>query len=648
MLALLNLNLTGPADPARLKGLAPDVWCNIFSYLDTAQSIARLESTCKSLHDVVRTHGWPTFVRSQFGTLTIPQDVKIDKSKELAKKLTWQSRSWDRRAFSLVSLGPGVGVPVARRGGRGRGGHGRGRNAYGGRHNHRTRSNQQTLPAHVVVDACSSFDGDMEAEIVAWGLGEDIVVRWRETERLRLTVDSWMTLEGAQSSFRSGTDDVTAISILRNVDTDPPLLVGRASGDLRLVSTSQSDFGRVIASYQPFRSDGGESRMKQDQIQYFDTNASSSAAAVVTKDSMFIYPLIGTTSNPDQISNASEPVIRPVEALDLGTLKDAPSFGSLRAIKFMADGDLALCAVRSTEPVRYLTRTPTGVVLTNLGKRCPSSRCTESFVHDGSVLQSARDLLPVNMASAAGASGKVILSSYDDGTVRLQDLRSHAAFDTIYQDHFELVTPMGPLVSHGLERFVAGSARNSILKIFDFRWNRTYSYIDAHPCSGKPMIPTPKSLTLAPLPDVAKRDACCHLSGYPCYLHALARTDFYRPNCNVYLPTINHTVSPVYSLAKSSDLSSSVYAGLSGELSRMSLRDPVADLAEKSWMQQSDCKTRCGYVFCEGSVSIVETGDGIALSDISKSKRLPALYKQNLQRSGTVPRSYQRLDESLY
>jgi hypothetical protein len=30
------------------------------------------------------------------------------------------------------------------------------------------------------------------------------------------------------------------------------------------------------------------------------------------------------------------------------------------------------------------------------------------------------------MASAAGASGKVVLSSYDDGTVRLQNLRSHA------------------------------------------------------------------------------------------------------------------------------------------------------------------------------------------------------------------------------
>jgi WD40 repeat protein len=348
------------------------------------------------------------------------------------------------------------------------------------------------------------------------------------------------------------------------------------------------------------------------------------------------------------MGSTSKLVVRPGEAIDLETLKDASSFGSLRAIKFMADGDLAICAVRSTAPVQYLTRTPTGLLLTNPGKRYPSSRCTESFVHDGSVLQSGRDLLPVAMGSAAGASGKIVLSSYDDGTVRLQDLRSHAAFDTIYQDHFELVTPMDPLVSHGLERFIASSARNSILKIFDFRWNRSYSYIDAHPCSEKPMVPTPKSLTLAPLPVVARRDTCCHLSGYPCYLHALARTDFYKPNCNVYLPTINHAASPVYSLAKSSDLSSSVYAGLSGELSRMSLRDPLADLAEKSWMQQSDCKMRCGYVFCEGSVSIVESGDGIALDDISKSKRLPALYKQSLQGSGAVSRSHQRLDGLYY
>jgi hypothetical protein len=159
------------------------------------------------------------------------------------------------------------------------------------------------------------------------------------------------------------------------------------------------------------------------------------------------------------------------------------------------------------------------------------------------------------------------------------------------------------------------------------------------------MLLTPKSLTLAPLPAVAERDTCCHLSGYICYLHALARTDYYRPNCNVYLPTNNHVASPVYSLAKSSDLSSSIYAGLSGELSRLSLKDPPADIAEKSWMQRSDCKMRCGYVFGEGSVSIVETGDGIALNDISKSKRLPALYKQSLQRSNAASRSHQRLDE---
>jgi hypothetical protein len=143
--------------------------------------------------------------------------------------------------------------------------------------------------------------------------------------------------------------------------------------------------------------------MKQDQIQYFDTNASSSAAAVITKNSVFLYFLNGTASDPEQTGSTSELVVRPVEALDLESLKDVPPFGSLRAIKFMADGDLAICAVRSTDLVRYLTRIPTGLLLTNLGKRYPSSRCTESFVHDGSVLQSARDLLPVDLGSAAGA-----------------------------------------------------------------------------------------------------------------------------------------------------------------------------------------------------------------------------------------------------
>lgn len=534
------------------------------------------------------------------------------------------------------------------RSGRGRGGPARHCNARVGIRSNGPRSTQQTLPAYVVVDACSDLEGASETEIVAWGLGEDIVVRWRKMKRSCLTEEAWMAVDGAASSLRSGVDDVTAISVLKNFVADPALLVGRASGTLQLLSTSQRNFGHVYASFSPSSSDIGRSCLQQDQIQHFDIDVPSRAAAVITKDNMFVYPLTDIVLGQDQHISGSEHTVRPTEAFDLHAMEKTIPFGSLRAVRFMANGDLIFCATKSTEPVQCLSRTPTGMVASGLEKRFPSSRCAGPFIHDGSFTHSARDLLPVNVASSASGCGNAILSSYDDGTIRLQDLRSPAAFDTIYQDHFEMITPMGPLISHGLERFIAGSARASILKIFDYRWTRSYSYIDALPCSEKPMVPTPKSLTLAPFPRVAKRDRCCHMSGYYCYLHTLARTDFYRPNCNVYLSRVNNTPSPVYSLAKPSDLSSSVYAGLSGELSKLSLKDQETDLAESLWLQQADPGSRFGYSYSKNLTSIVETGNGIALDDISKSKRLPALYKQRHEHLEGALRPHQRLDESLF
>ncbi|KAK6003378.1 hypothetical protein QM012_001223 [Aureobasidium pullulans] len=640
-------------DPAGLKDLDPDVLCIIFSYLDTCQSIARLASTCRSLHEVVRTLGWPTFVRAQFGTLAIPHQLKIDEWKVLAKRLTWQSRAWDLRAFSLSSVALNARESILKRGGRNRGRNGRGRggqhrNTSGGARSRGSPLSQQTLPAYVVVDAHSTFGGALEKEIVAWGLGEDIVVRWRDMKQSCLAEESWMAVNGAALNLRSGVDDVTAISILNDVVTGPALLVGRASGSLQLMSTNKRNFGHVFAFFLPTSSGVGKSCVQQNHIQHFDTNVSSRLAAVITKDNMFIYPLTHDVLDHDQYTSGPELTVRPIEAFNLHNMEGTTQFGSLRAVRFMSSGNLAFCATKSTEPVQHLLKTPTGMVVTGLGKRFPSNRCAESFINDGSLTHSARDLLPVNATSFSGGSGNSILSSYDDGTVRLQDLRSPAAFDTIYQDHFEIVAPMGPLISYDMQRFIAGSARTSILKIFDYRWTRSYSYIDALPCSEKPMVPTPKSLTLAPFPEFPKRDACCYMSGHRCYLHALARTDFYRPNCNVYLSTVNDSPSPVYSLAKPSDLSSSVYAGLSGELSKLGLRDNEADLAESIWLQQVDPKSCLGYGYHKGLTSIVETGDGIALSDISKSKRLPALYKQKHEPLDISSRPYQRLDESLF
>lgn len=64
-------------------------------------------------------------------------------------------------------------------------------------------------------------------------------------------------------------------------------------------------------------------------------------------------------------------------------------------------------------------------------------------------------------------------------------------------------------------------------------------------------------------------------------------------------------------------------------------------------MQRMGRKNRCGYGYHESLTSIVETGDGIALSDISKSKRVPDLRKQSRELSLAAAQQFHRLDELL-
>ena len=239
------------------------------------------------------------------------------------------------------------------------------------------------------------------------------------------------------------------------------------------------------------------------------------------------------------------------------------------------------------------------------------------------------------------------MSSYDDGTIRLQDLRSPSAFDTIYQDHFELTTPVGPLLSYGMERFIAGSARDSVLKIFDYRWTKSYSYTDTLPCGPTPLGPTPRPLISISPPQYPETSTCAHRSGQPCRLHFLARTSFYRPNCNIYLPVINQRSSPVYSLAKSSDISPVIYAGLSGELVEFTLGDEEETRKDISLTQRMRMKGRCGYSFQASLAGIVETGDGIALRDMNKSNRVPIFYRQKHPLSANKIEQFHRLDELL-
>jgi hypothetical protein len=653
---------------ARLENLPLDILLIIFSHLNTAKSVASLGRSCKKLHHVVGADGWRTFVRSHFKSLALPQqqqevvataeegggadDQEICWWRDCAKQLTCQARSWDRRAFSVASnVAPTKRQQQPnnpRHGARGGGGHGQHQHHGGPRVG-------QTIPPHIVVTAHSRFQGKRELETVAWGAGEDVVLRSRVLGHDWVGSESWLAMEGARMDFRSGRDDVTAISILDddNADADQKsLLVGRASGHLHLTSAREADFGRSIASFCPRVAEEGDvATVQQKDLLDFAVNEKKDSVAVVTKDNALLYPLndLPVPSSNDDDNDSPDIVVEPSESLDMRNMDGSRQFRLLRTVKFMGNGDLVVGMTGSPEPLRYITRTPTGLEMLNAPKLRPSARCSESYIYNDHDLQSVRGILPISASSVAGGHGSVALSSYDDGTIRLQDLRSSSAVDTIYQDHFEVMTPVGPLLSHGLERFIAGSARTPSLKIFDFRWTKGYNYTEALPCSERPLEPLPKPPTMVECPGSVATRKCNHRLGISCNRHALARTDFYRPNCNLYLPVINQYASPIYSLAKASDLSSTIYAGMAGQLVSVVLGGNTSfEASIFAGEQHNSIRERHGYSFHKTSTSIIETGDGLALNDISKSSRVPEIRKQSRAPSRPIAKAGKyRLDLHL-
>ncbi|KAI1881015.1 hypothetical protein JX265_001255 [Neoarthrinium moseri] len=608
-----------------------DILLIIFSHLDTARTVASLGATCKTLHKVVKSNGWRVFVRSHFPSLQLPASIADKDWRAWGRDLTWQSRAWDRRAFTLATLVPPVKQQQQQP-----------QNARG----HSNRFRAQTVPCHIVVDAKVKTEGRRRTEIVAWGAGEDVTVRSRQIGRSASRAEQWTSIEGSSLGFTSGKDDVTSIYILdSSARAGAGLVVGRASGDLRLHSLDPDSIGQATATLRPQVT--AEPGLEQREIQSCDFDSSQNTLAVNTKDSTLLYRL-GQQQDGDRTSDGVQgPDIDPSEALSLRAMPGSKPFKFLRSVKFMGNGDLALGVASSLEPLRYLTPTPSGLELVSAAKMQPSDRCIESYLNNGQELETVRDILPVSAGSMAGGRGSVVLSSYDDGTVRLQDLRTSSAIDTIYQDHFEVMTPVGPLAAYGTERFIAGSARSAILKIFDFRWTKGYCYTDALPCGAAPLLPTPKPPTVVSPPyysGVAGR--CDHMSGRLCQRHALSRTDFYRPNCSIYLPLVSQLASPVYSLAKVSDSSPTVYAGLAGELVEMNLRDSGESRREPAAKPKRQAKqARAGYSYHESLANMLETGDGIALADVSKSQRVPEIRKQAHHSKSASMQGMYRLDD---
>ncbi|KAH8160438.1 hypothetical protein CIB48_g7799 [Xylaria polymorpha] len=601
-------------DSSKLDTLPTDILLIILGYLDTARSVAHLAAVSRGLHQLISAEGWRIFVKSCFSSLTLPTNNSDEDWAVLARLLTAQSRDWDRRAFVFHSLSP----PETRR-------------------PHARRSHvAQSIPGNIIVDAHLQREGRFDEELVVWGSGEDVVARIRRSDRTRVVSESWHWHKGSESSFVSGKDDTTAISIVKSDSLwgqeGKGVVVGRANGDLRLLSIGESSPSRTLMHFRPSAS----SSVVQHEIRAVDIHSDSGVMTAGTRESIWLYSVQDrdrTRSN----DVAESRYIDPVAAVSLKDSQKSSSFDFIRSMKMLNKETIAVALNRSFDPIRILNVIPTG-----LESSTPPGILNKHPYIDSSP-RTVRALLPVDVRSVASGGGNVFLSSWDDGTIRLQDLRSPSPVDRIYQDNFEVVTPINALISHGLERFVAGSAYSPMLKVFDFRWARGYYHTDSLPCTSASPYPTPRPPTIVNEPEYHDdRLLCNHILGRLCRWHALSRHNFYRPNCNIYLPFRNYASSPIYSLAKPLDISPTIYAGLSGLLVEFKLKSGIdgAQVPNASPL----------YTRHRGIVAILETGDGSEISDISKCQRVPEIRRQsfsNTEHDNIWARRQHRLEEAL-
>ncbi|KAI0888200.1 uncharacterized protein GGS22DRAFT_155316 [Annulohypoxylon maeteangense] len=399
------------------------------------------------------------------------------------------------------------------------------------------------------------------------------------------------------------------------------------------------DFGNVLLSFKDLNP--LHKALVKTEIQSIDVNYKQGLLTAATKHCILNYSLDKDRQTIHNALNQDRGFTNYVYVDDDFSLKanqkDVGTFDFIRSVKYVNGNTLAVGLNRGPRPLQYLEYTPTGIVISHTTKTK-----IQNIRHD-SRLKTVRAILPVDTSSLTSGGGNAVLTSWDDGTVRLQDLRTPSPTDMIFQDNFEVTTPINALLSRGLERFIAGSAHSSMLKVFDYRWPKSYYHTDGFPCGPGFPHPMPRPPSIVEEPSFPNdRATCDYVAGLPCRWHALSRHDFYRPNFNMWLPTFKtRTSSPVYSLASPSDDSPTILAGLSGIL---------VEITPKSspWpsTRSATCSTKDSMYKRRGErIALIETGSGFRVNDEADVQRVPIVHQQNF---GVVRQLYDYEDEKTW
>ncbi|KAK3316387.1 hypothetical protein B0H66DRAFT_293414 [Apodospora peruviana] len=606
-----------------LADLPDDILLLVLISLESARDFRALALSCRRLHRLITGDGWRVFVRSKFPSLSVPLPSRsLHGWQQMAESLTWQSRSWDKRALQFQALLP--------------------RPEPGRDHRRRGGLFQPVIDAH--------FDPETDQELVIWGAGENIVARYRQRRAAADGIAApssvlWLQSEGKDLGFTAGYDDVRALSIIKDQRYPHPVfLAGRDNGDLALLSAGSRDFGRNLVRFRPeLPSDSGSENgfgdQEQDTINSVDVLQSGpkTLLATATKSSVFLYSL------PDDDSTETA---APETIFDLRRdVFETASTQLCRATWMEGQGEvLALALKGCKEPLRYITITPTGWTHHAAAK----NTYVENMFNIGYGNICPNSLTPVQppgSTSTAAGGTNLLLSAWRDGTCRLQDLRTPSSFDTVYQDNVDPWADMESLMTYGAERFVGGGMNGAAIKIFDFRWTKTYFHTSGLSCMDSVPFSQPSQPFLKP-PNRKKRRhevRCNHVLGTRCYWHELSRHIYYRPNASFFLSNSlprKYSASGIWSLTKPSDISPNFYIGISGGIIEATLEPSPESSAHvtidpnfgfQDWRETGPVRGEVDYESLPLGAAMMETGDGFAFRQNDRAIRFPRMWTPRAQ-----------------
>lgn len=555
-----------------LADLPPEVLIGIVLFLPTAQQLRYLGETCRRLHTFVEAEGWRVFVLNKFPSIETPPMFK-----EAAHALTTLSRNLDRRAFLAVELEPKQNVLYLPR---------------GTTEDRWTKRAGQTMGYQAVLDSYQVWQGSewsSTKDVVAWGAGADLVMNIthrspavanaaRRNARRR-SDSQWESFARDRSKFqwvvyrekehREGRDDVTSVHLLqfnggdaeRTNSNEERLVVGRASGGLDLIHLSVADTSsHVQRRYETF----GVPVRSTDLA----PSTNNQLAACLGDHRLALFALNGPEHSVSLTTEISS--LRPGEV--------ACRTWSTR---FLSSRELAVGRGPSKEMVHVYGMESDGL------RKQPLRVFRSGAVETPSTSVYPIVTIPSTFGSEDRSDGVAFLSGAFDGGIRLHDMRSPRDCEEAIVDPIDS-SSIFSLVMIGRERVIAGSAMNSLLKVFDLRMTggKVYSYLGLESLKSRDaeMLNTPES------PWGQPGFGGLHESGFNIFAsektNARSRHDALAQR---------HRQSPVYSLSRPCPSSSSLYAGLENYVVHFnftSLFDAHPDPVYKASLQRMPIKGR--------------------------------------------------------